>query len=222
MVWVWDECLHFGAGTHKLYCGTTVYGSISNSTTTFNTAVTCGSNALTCGALTCTTGTLGGNTIATTNLIPSLTGYVTSASLTGTLSNYATLNLLGTYATLANLGSYATLANLTGYAPLASPTFTGAVTIADSSYGNTKLSITNVAGGAAYTYYPSYIYIGQAVGGYGAAIGGGIRQNEGGVLTIHSVNGGAYTETFRTCWDLTMINTKLTLGSNMIECGPIS
>ena len=64
--------------TDKFYCSSTVCAS--NSATTFNNAVTCGSNTLTCGTLTCTTGALGGNTIATTNQIPSLTGYLKQAT----------------------------------------------------------------------------------------------------------------------------------------------
>ena len=35
---------------------------------------------MTCGPLTCTTGTLGGNNIASTNLIPILTGYLKQAT----------------------------------------------------------------------------------------------------------------------------------------------
>ena len=40
----------------------------------------CGTNSVTCGTLTCNTGTFGGNTIATTNQIPSLTGYLKQAT----------------------------------------------------------------------------------------------------------------------------------------------
>ena len=40
----------------------------------------CGTNTVTCGALTCTTATLRSNTIATTNLIPSLTDYLKQAT----------------------------------------------------------------------------------------------------------------------------------------------
>ena len=61
--------------THKFYCSTAVCATISSTATTFNNAGTCGSNCFTC-----TTGTLGGNTIATTNLIPSLTGYLKQAT----------------------------------------------------------------------------------------------------------------------------------------------
>ena len=45
----------------------------------------------TCGALTCTSGTLGGNTIATTNLIPSLTGYATLQTLLMGTQNFMLL-----------------------------------------------------------------------------------------------------------------------------------
>ena len=61
---------------HKFYCSSTVCAIISSATTTFNNNVTCGSNSLTCGTLTCTGGTMGGNTIATTNQLPNLTGYL--------------------------------------------------------------------------------------------------------------------------------------------------
>ena len=61
---------------HKFYCSSTVRAIISSATPTFNNNVTCGSNTLTCGTLTCTTGTLGGNTIATTNQLPNLAGYL--------------------------------------------------------------------------------------------------------------------------------------------------
>ena len=70
---------------HKFYCGSTVYLSLTNTASTFSNNVTCGSNSLTCGSLICTSGTLGGQTIATVNQIPSLSGYAPLASpaLTG-------------------------------------------------------------------------------------------------------------------------------------------
>ena len=37
-----------GAGTHKFYCGSTVYASISSTATTFNNSVNCGSNTVSC------------------------------------------------------------------------------------------------------------------------------------------------------------------------------
>ena len=238
---------------HKFYCSSTVCAIISSATTTFNNNVTCGSNSLTCGTLTCTGGTMGGNTIATTNQLPNLTGYLKQAT-TLTPVYYNTGRCISLGCDSANnsyldfhcvdaattsqadvriqarggstgsnftsaLSCYGSNFYFNGGVNTSTYSITcGGLTINDSSYGNTKLSITNVANTAAYTYSPSYICIGQAVGGYGAAIGGGIRQNEGGVLTLHSVNGGVYTETFRTCWDITMINTKLYMGSNTIEC----
>ena len=62
----------------------TFTGTVSVPGLTSTGNLTCGTNSVTCGTLTCTTGTLGGNTIATTNQIPSLTGYATLASLTFT------------------------------------------------------------------------------------------------------------------------------------------
>ena len=83
-----SSTLNYNVGSgryHKFYCGSTVYLTLTNTTSTFNNNVTCGNNTLTCGTLTCTTGTLGGQTIATVNQIPSLSGYATLASpaLTG-------------------------------------------------------------------------------------------------------------------------------------------
>ena len=57
-----------------------MYLTLTNTGMTFNNNVMCGTNSLTCGILTCTTGTLGGKTLATTDLIPSLTGYAPLAS----------------------------------------------------------------------------------------------------------------------------------------------
>ena len=81
--------------------------------------------------------------------------------------------------------------NMTGYATLTSPSFTGIITIADSSYGNTKLYVTNTTPTApAYgVSYPSYIQIGQAVGGYAGAIGGGIQGGVGGFTTLWVLEG---------------------------------
>ena len=61
-------------------------GSTLSSTLRFDSAnfyfdgnVSALTHNFTCGALTCTTGTLGGNTIAISNQIPSLTGYLKQA-----------------------------------------------------------------------------------------------------------------------------------------------
>ena len=67
-----SSTLNYNVGSgryHKFYCGSTVYLTLTNTTSTFNNNVTCGTNTLTCGTLTCTTGTLGGQTIATVNQI---------------------------------------------------------------------------------------------------------------------------------------------------------
>ena len=63
--------------------GSTLSSNLSfyGNTFFFNGDVSTNTHNFTCGALTCTTGTLGGNTIATTNLIPSLTGYLRQAQL---------------------------------------------------------------------------------------------------------------------------------------------
>ena len=102
-----------GSGIHKFYCGTTGYMTINVEGVIINTAVKCGSNALTCGVLTSTSGTLGGNTIATTNLIPSLTGDATlvSPTFTGTLTCGALTCISGTL----NCCAIAITATLTGY-----------------------------------------------------------------------------------------------------------
>ena len=83
-----SSTLNYNVGSgryHKFYCGSTVYLSLTNTASTFSNNVTCGSNSLTCGSLICTSGTLGGQTIATVNQIPSLSGYAPLASpaLTG-------------------------------------------------------------------------------------------------------------------------------------------
>ena len=54
--------------------------SFYGSTFYFNGDVSALTHNFICGALTCKSGTLGGNTIATTNQIPSLTGYLKQAT----------------------------------------------------------------------------------------------------------------------------------------------
>ena len=166
--------------------------SVPGLTSTGNLA--CGTNTVTCGTLSCTTGTLGGNTIATTNQIPSLTGYATLASPTFT----GTVSIPGATVTGA-------LACSTNAITCGNINSSGVATISESGYGTVKLQITNVAGSSG--YFPSYMYIGQAVGGYGGGIGGGILTGVGGCISLYSVNGGGYTEILRCCWNTTTLNT---------------
>ena len=144
--------------------------SVPGLTSTCNLA--CGTNSVTCGTLTCTTGTLGGNTIATTNQIPSLTGYATLASptFTGTVSiPGATCSAVLNFPNTMNYNvpaaaTHKLYCGTTVYASIASGTttfnnnvtcgsnsltcgnvnYSGTVTASDSSYGGVKLSIINV------------------------------------------------------------------------------
>ena len=56
-------------------------------------------------------------------------------------------------------------------------TSSGVVTPTDSSNGNLKLSIifTPPTTPTTHTLYPTYLYIGQPIGGYGGTIGGGLK-----------------------------------------------
>ena len=85
-----------------------------------------------------------------------------------------------------------------------------------------KLYITNTPSGTAFSSSPSYIQIGQGVGGYAGAIGGGLQQNVGGFTTLYSVNAGTYTEVLRCCWNGSTLNTSLNMGSNTLTCGPVN
>ena len=96
--------------------------------------------------------------------------------------------------------------------------------MSDSSYGNTKLYVANtVPSVAAYgVSYPSYMQIGQAVGGYAGAIGGGIQGGVGGFTTLCSVNGGVYSEIFRACWNGCTMTTDLNMGTKTLTCGTLN
>ena len=91
----------------------------------------------------------------------------------------------------------------------------GGLTINDTSYGNTKMTIaiSNV-NTAAYSFSQDYIFIG--IGGYDGAVnigivGGGIQQNVGGFVTLNTFNTTGNTKVLRCFWNGSILATELFL-----------
>jgi hypothetical protein len=123
-----------------------------------------------------------------------------NVTCTGTQLNNLLTNTAG-YLTSATLPS--TLLTTSG-----GQTSTGTLTLSDTSYNNTRLTINFTAQSGSGNSSQDYIQIGA--GSYGGLLGGGLTQSTGGFVSL-SVNNAAITEVLRAYSDNMKVNVPIAL-----------